>query len=65
MGSVQVCVGQLDGREAATHAIRGAYKDLDCEAVLIMDDVSNVSSNINGAAFLHNIKVNVSQLQNM
>jgi len=56
VGSLQVCAGHEAGSEAAVHAMREIYNELDTEAVLLTD-ASNTFNTINRKVFLHNISV--------
>ena len=54
-GSLQVCVGQKSGSEAAVHAMRSIFDADDTDAVLI--DASNAFNYLNRASAFHNISV--------
>ena len=55
VGSSQLCAGQIAGVEAAAHAIRDAYKDVETEAVLLVD-ASNAFNCLNRLVALNNIQ---------
>ena len=55
-GSLQVCVGQEAGAEAAIHAVHDIFKDHTTEAVLLIDAESTFNA-IARKAMLHNISV--------
>ena len=60
-GSLQLCVGQDDGSEAAIPAVYDTFNEDDTEAVLMVD-TSNAFNSINREAFLHKAKVLCSAL---
>ena len=49
VGSLQVCVSQNAGVEAAFHAMHDIYESNDTEAILLVD-AENASNSINRAA---------------
>ena len=55
-GSIQLCAGQKAGTEAAVHAMNVAFKDEECEAVLLVD-ASNAFNSMNRQVSLRNIRV--------
>ena len=54
-GCLQMCGGQISGIEAAVHAIRSAFDNEGCEAVLLAD-ASNAFNSLNRLTALHNIQ---------
>ena len=54
-GSMQVCVGQAGGCEAAIHAMRQVFQDEETDALLLVD-ASNAFNSINRITMLENIK---------
>ena len=54
-GSLQLCVGQIAGIEAAIHFMTESFLSKSTEAVLLMD-VSNTFNSLNRDAALHNIR---------
>ena len=54
-GSLQVCVGQPGGCEAAIHAMRSIYEDDNTDALLLID-AANAFNSLNKEAMLSNIK---------
>ena len=54
-GSLQLCAGQKSGTEAAVHAMNLAFKDENCEAVLLVD-ASNAFNSLNRQVALRNIR---------
>ena len=54
VGSVQVCAGQAGGCEAAIHAMRTVYEDIETDAVLLID-AANAFNSINRTVMLENI----------
>ena len=54
--SVQMCLGQEAGREAAIHSMRELFEDQESEAVLLVD-AANTFNNINRKALIRNIEV--------
>ena len=54
-GSLQLCVGQDGGCEAAVHAMRMIFEEVDTEAVLLVD-AANAFNSMNRNVMLHNIK---------
>ena len=54
-GSLQLCVGQKAGCEAAAHAMRDIFAEEDTDAVLLID-ASNAFNSLNRKALLHNIQ---------
>ena len=54
-GSLQLSVGQDAGAEAAIHAMRDIFADVDTDAVLLMD-VENAFNPINCKVVLRNLK---------
>ena len=55
-GSLQVCVGQDVGAEAAIHAMSDLFQEDETEAVLLVD-AENAFNSINKKAMLHNISI--------
>ena len=53
-GSIQVCAGQDGGSEAAIHAMRTIYEDVETDGVLLID-AANAFNSINRAVMLQNI----------
>ena len=53
-GFIQLCAGQIAGREAAIHAMSSAYEDDGVEAAVFVD-ASNGFNNLNREAALRNI----------
>ena len=54
-GSVQLCAGQKCGTEAAVHTMNLAFKDDNCEAVLLVDAM-NAFNTLNRQVALRNIR---------
>ena len=54
-GSLQLCAGQKSGTEAAVHAMNVAFKDENCEAVLMID-ASNAFNSLNRQMALRNTR---------
>ena len=52
--TLQICVGQEAGIEAAIHSINMMYEDENTDAILLVD-ASNAFSSLNRQSFLHNI----------
>ena len=55
-GSIQLCVGQISGTEAAIHAIRDSFHSAQCEAVLLID-ANNAFNSLNREVALRNIQI--------
>ena len=55
-GPLQVCAGQESGCEAAIHAMRQTFTDMDTEGALLID-ASNAFNSMNRHAALHNISI--------
>ena len=55
-GSLQVCVGQKSGSEAAIHAMCEMFEADETDAALLID-ASNAFNSLNRAAALHNVRV--------
>lgn len=55
-GSLQLCVGQMSGIKAATHAMHTVFEADDMDTVLLID-ASNSFNALNRATALHNIRV--------
>ena len=55
-GSLQVCVGQKSGSEAAIYAMRKIFEADEMDAALLID-ASNAFNSLNRAAALHNVRV--------
>ena len=53
-GSIQLCLGQTSGIEAAVHAMNNAYHDNDVQAVLLVD-ASNAFNCLNHQVALRNM----------
>ena len=54
-GSLQLCVGQIAGIEAAVHAMKEAFVNDENDAILLVD-ASNAFNSLNREAALHNIQ---------
>ena len=54
-GAMQVCAGHQAGSEAAIHAMRETFEDLNTEAALLVD-ASNAFNTLNRNVALHNIQ---------
>ena len=54
-GCLQLCAGQKAGCEAAAHAMRDIYDDMETDAVLFVD-ASNAFNSLNRKAMVHNMK---------
>ena len=54
-GSLQVCVGQPGGCEAAVHAMKECFDEEDSDAVLLID-ARNAFNSLNRATMLENIR---------
>ncbi len=54
-GSIQLCVGQPAGVEAAVHAARSIYHDNTTDAILLVD-TTNAFNSLNRSTALHNIR---------
>ena len=63
-GSLQLCVGQDAGSEAAVHAMRAIFCDDSTEAVLLVD-ASNTFNCLNRQVALHNIQTLCPPLANI
>ena len=55
-GPLQVCAGQESGCEAAIHAMRQTFTDMDSGGALLID-ASNAFNSMNRQAALHNISI--------
>ena len=53
-GVTQLCTGQIDGVEAAVHAVRHMINDEKTEAVLLVD-ASNAFNALNRKVAMHNL----------
>ena len=54
-GAVQMCAGQIAGREAASHSVPEHFQDPDTEAALLID-ASNAFNSLNRLTALHNVR---------
>lgn len=54
-GPLQLCAGQEAGCEAAVHALRSVFANLDTEAIILVD-ASNAFNNLNRQVALRNIR---------
>ena len=56
VGSLQLCVGQISGLEAAIHSLTAIYEDSNTDAILLID-ASNAFNTLNRQAALLNCEV--------
>ena len=55
-GSLQVCAGQREGREAAVYATNKLFEEEETDAVLLVD-ASNAFNSLNRDVLIHNVRV--------
>lgn len=55
-GALQLCAGHRAGSEAAVHAMRNIFENMDTEAVILVD-ANNAFNSLNRQAMLHNVSI--------